>query len=208
MSVRAFLFCIRPAPSTTHVEPPRLKVARQKVPGFPSADLGTVQLGLSREYLRQMELLFFFDQGIKGHNVTWSCSNTWSGWSIALIQAAKCRSVVWSPLSDLENLLLRVDRKSHIVTGLGVPWLSDWTEIRFFFLMGKLQLIIKKKLQWKSGGKFHTLFWINYNPDELNDLEKLYLIPAYLNLNLMRIYIKFKFDWIFFSPQIDHLAEF
>lgn len=50
--------------------------------------------------------------------------------------------------------------------------------------MGKLELTTSEySLQWKSGGKLH----LHQRPLELIDFGKLYLIPAYLRLNLMRL---------------------
>lgn len=121
---------------------------------FPSGDLGTAKLGHSGEYLGYT-MYFFFDQDIKGHNVKQRCSNIWSGRSFVHIQIEKCHSVVWSPLADLENLLLSAERKYHVATSIRASWLGDQTKGRGF-LMTKLTLIVfKNSLQWKSGGKLH-----------------------------------------------------
>lgn len=70
------------------------------------------------------------------------------------------------------------------MTAIGASWLGGQAETQGF-LMGKLQLLFFCfNQQRKNGGKFDASSWINEKPLKLNDIEKLHLIPAYLNLNL------------------------
>lgn len=119
------------------------------------------------------------------------------GPSIIPTQIEKCHSVVPSPLPDLGGLLQSAGRKCHSVGVIRVPWLGDQIKRkRVFGWENWNEPSSTISCSGKGGGKIPPQSI--KKPLRLIDFGKLHLIPAYLNLKLMRL----DWDWRRYSKQI------